>query len=585
MVALTVPLDEMEAAIDQIRLDRALTAEVAHSIYSENDWKAALKTTAEQMCQRLNVDRFLVVVHDRDLGQFEVCYQNYPSQRRPLPSTLEMLNEADWSLLEKSSGAVAIENLDGELQHLTWRDRLLELGVRSVLLCSTSIGHALEGIVLLCQETPRTWNALERELLKVVSQQIGLMLHQWQLQQQADQQQKISQTLQWGLTTIQHTHQLDLLERSALQNLTQVLQVPMAALVAWSPGRDAGRVMTSGAGTERFTLNTSMTIPVNTDPLVQWALESDELISVTIGEIATETRQWLTGTGIGQVLAMALRTAADHAPTGIILVLEGSDRRWSERHLSAFRTVVSQIAWSRRSVMLTAMLATQREELERLNWYKHRRLEDAYRSLSTHLRRLLEVGNLKDALAGTRQQQIVRQINDAIVPLAQLIQEEPWRLRLYSQTMPLVTLLKRSLERVDGLIKQRQLWSQVHNEVNPTISGDITKIELVLYELLLASCLRSEVGARLDIWCRQVDAQWLELSITDSGRIDPRLIADLEMGRSLDLLAASTLNQPPGLHLMICQTLMKQMGGECTLFKLEDDRILSRLMLPILQNQ
>lgn len=35
-----------------------------------------------------------------------------------------------------------------------------------------------------------------------------------------------------------------------------------------------------------------------------------------------------------------------------------------------------------------------------------------------------------------------------------------------------------------------------------SISGDIVKIELVLYELLVAACHRSEPGGRIDIWCR-----------------------------------------------------------------------------------
>ncbi|HEY9907636.1 MAG TPA: diguanylate cyclase, partial [Thermosynechococcaceae cyanobacterium] len=229
---------------------------------------------------------------------------------------------------------------------------------------------------------------------------------------------------------------------------------------------------------------------------------------------------------------------------------------------------------------LTDTLATQRDSLERLNWYKHRRLEETYRSLSLNLRRLNDLGNLKDALAGTRQQQIVRQLNEAIVPLAQLIQEEQWRLRVYSQSIPVISLLKRGLERVDAHLKQRQLWSQVHNETNLTVVGDVNKIELVLYEVLLSACQRSVTGGRIDLWCRPIDPRWLEVSITDNGKIDPRLLSDLEAGRA-DLLVPSTLDQPPGLHLIICQSLMKEIGGEFSLYRLEDDRIVSRLVLPL----
>ena len=63
--------------------------------------------------------------------------------------------------------------------------------------------------------------------------------------------------------------------------------------------------------------------------------------------------------------------------------------------------------------------------------------------------------------------------------------------------------------------------------------------------------------------------------------IEPRLVAELQAGRSVDLLAPSTLDQPPGLHLLVCQSLIKQMGGEFNLYKLEDGRVLSRLVIPL----
>lgn len=322
-------------------------------------------------------------------------------------------------------------------------------------------------------------------------------------------------------------------------------------------------------------------MPVQTDPLVQWALQSDGLLPLSANDLAPETRQWLNCPGMGQLLVMALRTAPEHEPTGMVLVADAVGRIWIERHLSAFGTLVSQLAWSRRYLMLTTMLQTQREELERLNWYKHRRLEEVYRSLGWNLRRLNELGNQKDPLVGTRYQQIVRQLGDSVASITQLLRDEQWKLRTYQTSVPLVGLLKRSLERVDSLLKQRQIWSQVHNEGNLTIGGDTTKIELIIYELLVIACQRAQPGGRIDVWCRQIDNRWLELSITDNGIIEPRLLTDFEVGRSGDMLAPSTLDQPPGLHLFICQVVMQQIGGELNLYKLEDGRILSRLVLPL----
>lgn len=581
IIALIAPLDEMENTIDQIQRDRILTAEIAHSIYGEEDWKATLKLSAEQVCKRLRADRFLVLLYNSEQGKFDVAYQSHPANRRSIATPLEPLNETDWQVLAKSTDTVGIENLDGDLRLLSWRNRLLELGVRSLILCNVSLGHPLEGLVVIGHDSPRTWSRTEHDLVRVVSQQLGLILHQWQLQMQNAQQQKANQTIQWGLTMMQQTHQLESLDKAALGQIAQVLQVPLVTLISWLPGEANGHVVSPIVSSDRFALNANAVIPVRTDTLIQWVLESDGLLPLAIADLPAETRQWLSGSGIGQIVAVALRTTPDHEPLGLLLVADVLDRQWSERHLSALGTLVSQLAWSRRHLILTQKLSAQREGAERLNWYKHRSLEELYRSLLPNLKRLQDLGDAKDPLSSTRYQQILRQLHDAVSPLASLIQTEQWHLRTTVQTISLISLLKRSLGRVEGLMKQQQLWSQVHDETNLTISGDITKIELILHELLLTACQRSDIGGRIDLWCRQINNHWLELSITDSGSVEPRLLTELETGRAMDLLAPSTLDQPPGQHLYICQTLMKQIGGEFNLYKLDDNRILSRLVLPL----
>jgi GAF domain-containing protein len=585
LIALVAPLEEMETTIKQTKLDQVLTAEIAHAVYSADDWKVTLKNAAELLGKRLKTDRFLVLAYDGELDQFEVCYQSHPNNRRPLSSTLKRLTQLDWQMLERTLTAIAIENLDEDLRLGAWRDLLLELGVRSLLACNTAAGQSLEGVVLVCHDAPRSWSNPECELTHVVAQQIGLILRQWQLQKQNDQQQKVYQTIQWGLTAIQQTQELELLERSALQYIAQILQAPIAALISWFPGRGTGRLVQLGNLEKRFSFHPVLKVSIYTDTLVNRALQHEGLLPLSIDDIPAETRHWLNAPGIGQLLVMALRTAPEHEPTAILIIADHLDRRWVDRHFNALGTLVSQFAWSRRYLMLSESLKVQRERLERLSWYKQRRLEDFYRSVKTGVKRLGEVPTPKDALAATRQQQILRQLSDVIDPMQQVIQDEQWQLQVKTETVPLASLLRRALDRVDTLIKQRQIWSQVHNETNAMITGDIVKIELVLYELLLTACQRSRSGGRIDLWCRQLDASWIELSITDDGTIEPRLLEDLEAGRAVDLLAPSALDKPPGLHLAICQSLMKQMGAEFNLYQLDDKRIMSRLVLPMVSRQ
>lgn len=581
LIALVAPLEEIEHTIEQTKLDRALTAEIAHAIYSTNDWKQSLNNAADLMIKRLKLDRFFVLLYDTDQQQFEVCYQSHPKNRRSLNTALGTLSPIDWKLLERQEHPIVIENLQEDLRFAAWRTPLLELGVRSLLVCNTSPGQTVEGILILGQEAPRAWSHPEAELAQVVARQLGVILRQWQLQRQNEQEQKISQTIQWGLATIQQTQHLELLERSALLYMTQVLQAPLAIFVAWSAGRRIGRLVQSSDGNAQWSINCGIKVSIDTDPLMQRALNHEGVLALSVDEIPVETQQWLTASGIGQILVVALRTAPEHEPTGVVLIADTLDRLWLDRHLTAFVTLVSQFAWSRRYLMVSEALRRDRDRLEHLSWYKHRRLEDLYRTVKTGLKRFSEVpSTTTNELLVTRQQQILRQVEETIDPIRQVIRDEQWQLNIRNESVPVISIVRRALDRVETLIKQRQLWSQVHHEVNPVILGDIPKIELVLYELLLIACHRAHVGGRIDIWCRPIDAESMELLITDDGTIEPRLVEDLEMGRAVDLLAPSTLDKPPGLHLAICQALVKQMGAEFNFYQLEDGRILSRLVLP-----
>lgn len=581
LLALISPIEEMEASIQQVKQDQALSSEVTHALYSEEDWRKTLRHCGEQLMQRLKAERFWVLLYNSDLQKFELCYQHQAGSRRPVTVTLENLNAVDWQMLERSSEPIGIENLQDDLKLMAWRQVFLDLQVQSLLVCNTAIGKSIEGLVVMGHEEARSWSRTDRDLLKVVSQQIGLLLHQFQLQTQADQLQKTYQAVQWGLKTMQQIQQPERLERSSIQQMAQLLQVPLAALITWQPGQAIGKIAASIFAKPQFGLDCEQPISIANDPLIQWALQNDEFVPIAATELDSRTRQWLTGSEIGQVLIYTLRTAPEHEPTSLLLLADRCDRVWSQQQLSALGILSNQLAWSRRYLSVTEILLAQRSNLEQLNWYKHRRLEEIYRILSVGVRRLTELSQQKETVASMRYQQVLRHFGNTLTAATPLLKQEQWQLYTEPESIPLASLLKRSLERLDALIKQRQLWSQVHNEASLSIGGDIPKIELIVHEMLTLACLRSPLGGRLDIWCRPVDANWLEMSITDNGTIDPRLLEQFEIGRAGDLLSPSLLDQPPGLHLVICQALVQRMGGDVSLDYLEDGRLLTRLILPV----
>jgi len=344
-----------------------------------------------------------------------------------------------------------------------------------------------------------------------------------------------------------------------------------------------------------------------------------------VDNLPPETRKWLNTPDKGQILVMALRTNADYESTGVVLLADYQERRWSEQNLNAIATLISQLAWWRRQKQITQLLEATTEQLRQLNWYKHRRLEEIQRITALSLKQIHDLGIPANELTQMRYQLLLRQLDHTATSMSGMLKLENWQLHISWETMPIASLLKRSLERIENLLKPQKLWIGVHGLGQPiddqespknsslargvpsssaqstmAIAGDIVKIELIIHELLVTACNRSQIGGRIDIWCRRLDAASkplntkqssasvsaehqtsLELSITYNGAIESQLLTELHQNAPKDVLAPSKLNQPPGLHLLICQNLMEELGGELNFYQLPDNRVVSRLLLPL----
>jgi GAF domain-containing protein len=581
MVALASPLEDMEAVIQQSQLDNALISEISQSLYNRTDWRQTVTKSADLLGKRLKIDRLVVILYNKETKLFDVCYQSHPRNRRPIANQLPGLSELDWRLLENNTSPISIENWEEDLRLGTWRKLLLDLGSKSVMACSTAPGQTLEGVLLIGNETPRSWTSSESNLFQIAAQQLGLILNQWQLQRQQEQSQSLQAALRQCVLRMQNFNRLDDLERFALASAAKVTESPFVALLSWFPGDTTAQVVVPNELVDkRFTLSANTEIDIYQDPLIQQILAQPNPVRLPSATMPAASR-WIQFKTTGSLLAATLRTESHQEILGILLVADVGDRHWSDRHRLALDTIVTQLAWCRRSIKLATRLEHQRRNLTQLTWYKQRHLEEVYRTINSGVGKLLEISKPgQDALVATRQQQILRQMQDVVTPLQQMITDEFWELQFKNEPLPLIGLLRRTLERVDGVIKERQLWSQVHNEDNPMVTGDTSKLELVLYEVLLSACRRSQTGSRVDIWCRQFDPNWVEIAITDTGEVSEYLLQALNGELAWDQLAPSPIDSGTGRHLQICKNLAQQMGADFTLMALEDNRVMSRLMLP-----
>ncbi|PMB27637.1 ATP-binding protein [Fischerella thermalis CCMEE 5198] len=607
LISLVAPLEDTESTIKEIQNDAYLTSQIARGIYSDYDIQQILDLCATKVLQRLLATRFLLLHYDPEQNNYQIFYQNQLHHLRPLMYSLEALKDVDWQLLLHSTEAVAIENLETELRFFNWHPHLLENGVRSLIVCNCAFGQEPKVLLALATETHRSWTSVEKELVQVVAQQIGIAIRQWQLHRQTQQQQKILQSFQQCLRILEQsqdspTQPIQHLERTALEQIAAILNCSLTILLSWQPGENVAKIIPGIIANSEFEIVTDTLIPLQSEALIQWALLTDELLPITANDLPPATKKWLTGAGVGQILVMALRTTADYQPTGVVVMADHWQRRWSEDSFFTTETLVCQLAWSRRWLQITQMLESRTEELRQLNWYKHRRLEDIQRTVTQLLVQMDDLGIPTNELTHMRYQQLLRQLDKTTASMTALLKLELWQLQMSWETVPIASLLKRSLERVDHLLKQQRLWVGVHGlgqqegeessknysllpHSSLAIAGDIVKIELILHELLVCACQRSTTGGRIDIWCRRLDEQFLEVSITDNGDIESQLLTELHQDTPKDILAPSRLEQLPGLHLFICQKLMLQLGGELHFYQLPDGRIVSRLLLPLARSR
>jgi GAF domain-containing protein len=629
LISLVAPSESTESTIKQIQEDAQLTSQIAQGIYSEYELQETLQNCATRILARLTATRFLLLQYDPEQNNYQFIYQSQPHNRRPLKFALDTLKELDGQLLQRSTEAVEIENLDEDLRFFNWRPLLLENGMRSLLICKCLHSQIPAAILVIAHETHRSWTTLEKELVWAVSQQLGVIVRQWQLHSRTQQQQKISQAFEQSLRVLTQSENSKIAagkkhrEATVLEQIAAILGCPLAVLFSWSPGDNLAEIIPGVSSSSQFEIFDRAAISIEDEALIQWALDTESYLTLKVDHLIPETRKWLNTPEKGQIFVMALRTSTDYQPTGVVLLADTQERPWSEQSLNTIATLISQLAWWRRQKQINFLLESTTEELRQLNWYKHRRLEEIQRITAVSLSQIHDLGIPANELTQMRYQLLLRQLDHTAASMSGLLKLEQWQLHISWETMPIASLLKRSLERIENVVKQQKLWIGVHGLGQPiedgaspkscplpsahsvmAIASDIMKIELVIHELLVNACNRSPGGGRIDIWCRRVtepkptdakrnlasaktgDAHQtsLELSITHNGAIEPLLLTELHENKPKDVLASSSLDQPPGLHLLICQNLMQELGGQLNFYQLPDNRVVSRLLLPLAGN-
>lgn len=152
---------------------------------------------------------------------------------------------------------------------------------------------------------PTAWGKSQQTLVQEVARTLGLISHQWQLQNTNTQQEQVRSAMLAGLTALQRTQNLERIELTGLQQLMNLMQVPLVALVTWRPGQTVGSIVAPPPSHPKFAIRNDAEIAIYEDPLIHSALMASQadvtsnpytwLIQTTAAELDPRTREWLSG--------------------------------------------------------------------------------------------------------------------------------------------------------------------------------------------------------------------------------------------------------------------------------------------------
>ncbi len=572
-------------------------------------WNHALPQCLELIGTQFSVRWAAIITQDSENQDFRCQAQFYSKKKhQPLADRLPELSAVDAKMLARMSSPIAVQSLGEDLKLLAWRQPLDSRGVKSLLLLKlgqTAKGSKLGSFLLLATDLPRTWTTEEIEMATAVAEPLGQALMQREQWQQDAFQMQFMTVLNQGLQSIQRTPPGDVLFMTAAQALHQLLEVECLMILRWSPEQPEAKIAAL-INQSKFQVNEQVPILWQSDGFLQrflayeinWnssTIFPDLVIEQgSIEVLSADNSGWLSGMGRVNLLAVPLKISPEDPCLGLVLILDSRSQYWTDLKREGIQLLTRELTAQYRSHYLVERLRQKQTTLECLNWYKQRHLEYIAQLWTAQMSQVsavpaspaLEVaskqGSLGQGGSRNRSSHGTGDLNSAFSSLDTILKSEVWDLALEPEHLQVATLFRRSLERIEEVARTRQLWTQVHN-LTPSVSLYVPaqKLELMLVELLLAACYRSKVGDRIDIWCRALPEKWVEISITDNGRLNPRMVRAIQTPSTQVPLSPSILETPPGLHYKVCQSLVERMGGQLEMAQLEDGRAMSRLILPI----
>ncbi|MGF1574858.1 MAG: GAF domain-containing protein [Cyanophyceae cyanobacterium] len=583
-----VPIAILDDKINQIQTKQSLVQDLADSLHNASDLKQRISLHLRTIVEQMQIAGIAILLSEPE--GFSVYLEHWQISKTAFPPAFRALTHQDWEDLSRDDALVA-ENYQQDLRLLCWQRELEPLEIRSLMLAHTDEAATppVEGLVLVVHQQVRAWTRPERRLVRALAQQLGVVLKMARLERTAQLQEKLWQGSMAALLPLQSLQTVPEVISATLSAATHALEVPLAVIVQWDPGSSEGSVFFYSRDPQAKLTGTTQ-VDARRDPLiVQCVQAATGLLNLKEADLVATTRTWLTSSSpLTRLLVTPLGYLGEGIPPlGILIVTKPEDSEWEHSHQETLILLAQTCCWTLRRILWVQGLQRKLTDLQELNWYKHRRLGDLQTNLMDQLRRLGQVPEIPGT-ESTRWQKVVeiaRTLKETGTSSQSLLRSELWTPQPESGILPVATLIRRTLQRLEPIIQKRKLWPQVHGETKFALSGDPGRIEMVLYEVMLVATARSPMDSRLDLWVEQQEG-YADLILQDTGSLPEPLLAALQQDpsaelTSLDPLAPKLLNTSPGLELSLCQRVIGAMGGQLDFYLSEEGHPVTRLVLAI----
>ncbi|HEY9701858.1 MAG TPA: hypothetical protein V6C58_05410, partial [Allocoleopsis sp.] len=469
ILAMSMANDEMAMMLKEVQEENNLVAEVATAIASYKNIQDALNNCANLLLGRLGVERFLLLQTDGNYqGQnikqvdksllssmtnyqgglsnqtkinYNVVFQQQNRNTRGAIASLP-LGENDHKVLFTPGKIIAIEDweIDKRLPH--WREILMPLGVKSLLVCSCTSG----GLLVLANSNNKTWQHTDYTLMPIISQQIGQLLHLLGRENDITNTSKGNQILMKGLNALLFAS-LDptLFERNFIDFLARTLEFPLTLLITSSSRRSKAKLAVGITNDSRFELPKDFDISMETDPLLQKVITANDIVCYSVAE---GHRTWVSLMGAKKVYMIPV-TWQGQPMKGIILLGDTIQKEIPNDLLPFIKILVEQFAQLRQYRRWNLAVQKQVSDLEQLNWYKHSYLSSLhqdFKGLALNFTQAYSTIKMP-----SNAQALLSDITETITELEALINQEEWELKLNLSSVPLVNILNKTLRSIDAI--------------------------------------------------------------------------------------------------------------------------------------